>query len=42
MLIVGATLAGYEPTPDNIANLISLTREEEGAAKATLDANPKK
>jgi hypothetical protein len=42
VLIVGATLAGYEPTPDNIANLIPLTREEEGAAKATLDANPKK
>ena len=41
-LIVGATLAGYEPAPDNIANLISLTREEEGAAKPTLDANPKK
>lgn len=42
VLVVGATLAGYEPTPDNIAKLISLTREEKGAAKATLDANPKK
>jgi len=42
MLIVGATLAGYEPTPDNIAKLISLTREEEDAAKPTLYANPKK
>lgn len=41
-LIVGATLAGYDPTPQNIAKLISLTREEEGAAKAALDAIPKK
>jgi hypothetical protein len=41
-LIVGVTLAGYDPTPDKIANLISLTREEESAAKATLDANPRK
>lgn len=42
-LIVGATLAGYDPAPDKIANLISLTREEENAAKvAALDANPKK
>jgi hypothetical protein len=41
-LIVGATLAGYNPTPDKLANLISLTREEEGAAKAILDANLKK
>ena len=38
-LIIGATLAGYEPTPDNTAKLISLTREEEGAAKATLAAS---
>jgi hypothetical protein len=42
MLIVGITLAGYDPTPDKIANLISLTREEENAAKAGLDAIPKK
>jgi hypothetical protein len=41
-LIVGATLTGYDPTPDKIANLISLTREEESAAKAALDANPEK
>jgi hypothetical protein len=41
-LIVGVTLAGYDPTPDKIANLISLTREEENAAKAGLDAIPKK
>jgi len=36
-LIVGATLVGYEPTPDNIAKLVSLTREEESAAKGALD-----
>jgi hypothetical protein len=41
-LIVGATLAGYNPMPDTIANLISLTREEQSAAKAALDENPKK
>jgi hypothetical protein len=41
-LIVGPTLAGYDPTPENIAKLISLTREEEGASKAALDAIPKK
>ena len=33
-LIVGVTLAGYEPTPDNVAKLISVSREEEAAAKA--------
>ncbi len=32
-LIVGVTLAGYDPTPENTAKLISLTREEERAAK---------
>ena len=42
MLIVGVTLAGYDPTPDKIANLISLTREEENAAKSALDTMPKK
>jgi hypothetical protein len=41
-LIVGVTLAGYEPTPENTAKLISLTHEEERAAKAPLDAIPKK
>ena len=41
-LIVGVTLAGYDPTPDKIAKLISLTREEESAAEAALDAIPKK
>jgi len=44
-LIVGATLVGYEPTPGNIAKLISLTRSEEQAAKAafaeTLLSSPK-
>ena len=39
MLIVGATLAGYDPTPENTAKLISLTREEERAAKAAMDRN---
>lgn len=42
MLIVGVTLAGFDATPDKIANLISLTREEENAAKAVLDALPRK
>jgi len=41
-LIVGVTLAGYDPTPEKIADLISLTREDESAAKATLGAKPKK
>jgi len=41
-LIVGATLAGYDPTPENTANLISLTREEERAAKAAIDRNRQK
>jgi hypothetical protein len=36
-LIVGATLAGYDPTDGNIARLLSLTREEEAAARAALD-----
>jgi hypothetical protein len=38
-LIVGVTLAGYDPRPENTANLISLTREEERAAKAAIDRN---
>ena len=41
-LIVGATLAGYDLTPENTANLISLTREEERAAKAAIDRNREK
>ena len=36
-LIVGATLVGYDRTPDNIAKLVSVTREEEAAAKTALD-----
>ena len=36
-LIVGATLAGYDPTPENTVRLISLTREEERAAKVAMD-----
>ena len=41
-LIVGATLAGYDPTSENTANLISLTREEERVAKAAMDRNRQK
>lgn len=36
-LIVGVTLVGYDPTSDNVAKLLSLTREEEAAARAALD-----
>ena len=35
-LIVGATLAGYDLTPENTARLISLTREEERALSKSL------
>src|SRR5262245_4660851 len=42
VLIVGIALAGYDSTPDKIANLMSLTREEESAAKAALDTIPKR
>jgi hypothetical protein len=42
MLIVGATLAGYDPTPENTAKLISLTRAQERAAKAAMDPNRQK
>jgi hypothetical protein len=38
-LIVGATLAGYQPTPDNIAKLLSLTGEQEAVARAVVDRN---
>ena len=41
-LIVGATLAGYDPTPENRDKLISLTLEEEHAAKAAMDRNRQK
>jgi len=42
VLIVGATLAGYDPTPENTAKLISLSSEEERAAKAAMDRNRQK
>jgi CubicO group peptidase (beta-lactamase class C family) len=38
-LIVGATLAGYDPTPGNTAKLIALTHEEEESANAVLAAS---
>jgi len=41
-LIVGATLAGYDLTPENTAKLISLTHEEERTAKAAMDLNRQK
>lgn len=41
-LIVGVTLAGYDPTPETTARLISVTREEENVAKAALNPIPKK
>jgi CubicO group peptidase (beta-lactamase class C family) len=37
-LIVGATLAGYDPTPDSTAGLIALTHELEKSANAVLAA----
>jgi hypothetical protein len=42
MLVVGATLVGYEPTPDNTANLVLLTREHEHAAKTAIRPNAQK
>ena len=40
-LIVGATLAGYNATPDHTAKLVALARAENAAAKAALaHANP--
>jgi hypothetical protein len=41
-LIVGATLAGYDPKPENTAKLISLAREQERVAKAVIDRNRQK
>jgi hypothetical protein len=35
-LIVGATLAGYDATPNNIAQLVALASTEDAAAKAAL------
>jgi hypothetical protein len=37
-LIVGATLAGYSPTPDPSAKLLALARLEDAAAKKALGA----
>jgi len=42
MLVVGATLVGYDLTPENTAKLISLTREEERTAKAVMNRNRQK
>ena len=42
MLVVGATLAGYDLTPENTAKLISLTHEEERTAKAVMGPNRQK
>jgi hypothetical protein len=39
-VIVGATLAGFDPTPDTIDKLISMTREEEGVAKTAVAEKP--
>jgi hypothetical protein len=36
-MIVGATLAGYDLTPENTARLFSLTHEEERVAKVAID-----
>ena len=41
-LIVGATLAGYDLTPENTAKLVSLTYEEERVAKAAMDRSRQK
>ena len=38
-LIVEVTLAGYDSTKENIARLISLTREQELVAKSEIDPN---
>jgi CubicO group peptidase (beta-lactamase class C family) len=35
-LIVGATLAGYEPAPSNVAKLVELARAQRETAKAAL------
>jgi hypothetical protein len=35
-LIVGATLAGYEATPDNTNSLVALIRNEDASAKKVL------
>ena len=36
-LIVGATLAGYNASPDNITKLVALARIQAASAKKTAD-----
>jgi hypothetical protein len=36
-LIVGATLAGYDATPDHVAKLVAVTRMQGAAAKRTVE-----
>ena len=38
-LVVGATLAGYDPTPENTAKLISLAHEEQRVVTAAMARN---
>ena len=38
-MIVGATLAGYDATPQNVTKLIALTRKENAATRAALAAS---
>lgn len=38
-LIVGVTLAGYDASPNNIANLVTVARKEVAAAKAALSTS---
>ncbi|HEY6154556.1 MAG TPA: hypothetical protein VIW07_12520 [Candidatus Udaeobacter sp.] len=39
VLIVGVTLAGYDCTPENIAKLISLARDQERVVKTAVNRN---
>ncbi len=38
-LIVGATLAGYDATPDNTAKLVALARMQASPQRGPLDAS---
>jgi hypothetical protein len=38
-VIVGVTLAGYDPTPDNVTKLVAVARKEDAAARAALSAS---
>jgi hypothetical protein len=38
-LIVGATLAGYDATPDNVTKLVAVTRMQGAAAKRTVGSS---